>query len=237
MRMTADASILTFRDVALATDANYDSGLSDVSFTLPPGSLMHVTVPAHESRHPLCDAAQGLILPESGTITFDAERWDEASPSAAAAMRAKTGRVFREGGWLNNLDLDENITLRLRHHSRQGEEEIRSEAEALAARLGLDGLPGERPAWIGRGVLKRAQWVRALVGSPRLILLDDPARDVGQAHVAALGNVLKDALQGGAAVLWVSPNLQSLEDAQLQPDAKYRILDGRWTADAPEQTT
>ena len=234
--MTSDSPTLEFQCVDIENESAFDTGLQGASFSVQPGTLVHVTVGEHENRHPLFDAAQGLLVETSGTVRFESAAWRETGPTDAAGMRSRMGRVFRDGAWLNNLDVDENITLKLRHHTRRSDAEIREEAEALAVRLGLDGLPGERPAWIGRSVLKRAQWVRALLGSPRLVLLDYPARDVETKYLEAFYDALRDAMQNGAGILWVSADSESIRDAQLQPAAEYRIVSGVWTGEESKKS-
>ena len=107
-------------------------------------------------------------------MKFEDTDWEEMAADAAAAARGRIGRVFEVRGWISNLDVDENITLAQRHHTSRPLGEIEAEALALAQQFGLADLPRLRPAMLRAGELRRAAWIRALLGAPTLILLEHP---------------------------------------------------------------
>ena len=226
--MSATDIALQFEGVALAAGPDYDSALRDVAFELPVGRLLLVHTEAVQ-RLPLADAAEGLIVPEQGAITCLGRPWGERSPDEAAACRARVGRTFASGAWLNNLDVDENITLKLRHHTLQPEEDIQRAALALARRFGFDELPHARPAWMDRTELYRAQWIRALLGAPALLLLEFPEAGVTDELLTALKQAVRERLDAGTAALWFTADARVWTDGGLNPHGKYRILGGQWS--------
>ena len=223
---------LQFAGVSLAAGPDYDSALRDVTFELPARRLILVHTDAVR-RLPLADAAQGLVVPEQGAIAYLGRPWSERPPDDAAACRARIGRTFvtagAAGGWLSNLDVDENITLKQRHHTRQPEEDIRQAALDLARRLGFAELPHSRPAWTDRAELHRAQWVRALLGTPSLLLLEFPEAGVADDALAALKAAVRESAEGGAAALWLTADPRVWMDGGLNPLSKYQILGGQWS--------
>jgi phospholipid/cholesterol/gamma-HCH transport system ATP-binding protein len=222
-------TVLTFEDVMLPAGQEHDSGMENVRFTLRPGELVLV-VAEPVRRLPLADAAQGLVAPEAGTIAFQGVPWAARSPDEAAAARAKIGRTFLGPAWLSNLDVDENITLKLRHHSTEPVADLESRALELAQSFGFAELPHKRPAWLDREELNRAQWVRALLGAPALLLLEFPELNARDEHLAALKSSVRESVDRGAAALWITADPRTWADDGLKALAKYRILDARWCA-------
>jgi phospholipid/cholesterol/gamma-HCH transport system ATP-binding protein len=136
-------------------------------------------------------------------VAFLGADWKTAPPDDQAARRGRIGRVFDGHGWISNLDVDENMTLARRHHTTRPAGEIERDAEALVRRFGLPELPRLRPALMAPADLRRAEWVRAFLGEPRLVILEQPTRDVFAEAIPALAAAVDDACARGAAVLWL----------------------------------
>jgi phospholipid/cholesterol/gamma-HCH transport system ATP-binding protein len=206
------SSILRFDRVSLAAQPPYAQDLTEVTLELCAGELGLVLVSPHAEGLPLADLAEGLVTPDAGSVKFEDVDWEEMDPDQAAAARGRMGRVFEQRGWISNLDVDENITLAARHHTTRPLAEIEAEALALAQQFGFDDLPRLRPALLRGGDLRRAAWIRALLGAPALILLEHPLREIAAANAAQLLDALKTARARGAAALWIAEGFQGLEN-------------------------
>ena len=200
----AQEPILVFENVTIEAQPPYESGLQSVAFVLNAGELMLVRTEPGRSRFPLADAAEGLVEPDSGRVLFAAEDWKVMPPDRQAARRGRIGRTFEGRGWISNLDVDENITLAQRHHTERSLEQIELDAESLARQFGLSGLPRMRPAALKQSDLRRAEWVRAFLGDPLLVILEQPTRDVPADAIPALVAAIDAARGRGAAVLWLT---------------------------------
>jgi phospholipid/cholesterol/gamma-HCH transport system ATP-binding protein len=221
--MMADKAILEFRQATVVVPEPYEFGLEEADLLLESGELALVAVERSQGPTPLAEIAQGLIEPLSGEVLFRGKSWSERPPAEAAAARGRIGRVFRRGGWVSNLNVDENITLPLRHHSNLAPGEIRERAVKLGKKFGLAELPSERPALCPRSILRRAEWTRAFLGEPELIILEEPLRDVYSEMLRNLMSGIADALLRGAAALWISGDFPELSGAGLAPLKRYRL--------------
>lgn len=197
----AGGDILAFEGVTVGPQPGHESGLSAVSFVLRPGDLLLACGEAGQPRIPLADAAEGLLDLEAGAVRFLGEDWAGVTAERAADLRGRIGRVFEEHGWISNLDMDENITLAQRHHTARPEAEIEAEALAVARGFGLADLPRMRPAVLKRGDLRMAEWVRAFIGAPALVLLENPTRDVYGEAVGRLAQAVAAVRERGGAVM------------------------------------
>lgn len=216
--------ILRFHDVTIAADREYKSGMCHLSSSLAAGALIVVLLEKDQIRNPLADAAEGLVSPVRGTVTFLGEDWQTMAPDRAAAQRGKIGRVFEGESWLSDLDVDQDITLAQRHHTRRPVKEIEQEATQLCRVFGLPGLPRGRPSNARWQDLQKAACARAFLGSPILILLENPTAGIYADVITPLISTMREARRRGAAVLWVTSELQVWNHPALRATTRWRML-------------
>src|SRR4051794_17476711 len=85
-------------------------------------------------------------------------------------------------------------------------EELRQEAQGLAREFGLPGLPLGRVDTLAVTDLGRAGLVRAFLGEPLLVLLEDPTRGLLAPTIPAVLNRVAMTRDRGAAVVWLARN-------------------------------
>lgn len=214
-------SILNFEHVTIEPGPPYDSGIWNVSLTLHPGELVLLRLEKEHTRLPLADAASGVADLATGRVLFAGESWDQMSAETGTRNRAKIGRVFADGGWVGSLDVDENVVLAQRHHSRRPDNQIRDEAAHLARFFGLPGLPRVSPARARRQDLRIAACVRAFLGEPVLLVLERPTAEVHSEIMPGLMQAIRSAQGRGAAVLWLTAESAAWNDAGIRPTRRY----------------
>jgi len=200
--MNTSRSILKFGNVTVPHSPHYETQLWNISFELNSGELLLVRIERENERLPLADAAEGLVPATQGAVRFCGQDWNEMAADHAAAQRGKIGRLFDDEGWISDLDVDQNIMMAQQHHTHRSEDEILEEALKFARMFGLPGLPRGRPGKVRRWDLRKAACIRAFLGQPRLIILEQPVRGVYADFMAPLVNAAQSARKHGAAVLW-----------------------------------
>jgi phospholipid/cholesterol/gamma-HCH transport system ATP-binding protein len=218
------ASIVKFGIVTVPSSAQYETGLSNITFTLDQGDLLLVRIERENERLPLADATEGLAPPSQGIVAFLGEDWQSLSADDAAAKRGKIGRLFEDEGWVSDLDVDENILLAQRHHTHRTEEDIIDEALKIARMFGLPGLPRGRPGKLRRWDLRKAACIRAFLGQPRLIILEQPVRGIYADFMAPLLHAIHSARTQGAAVLWTVTDPQIWNHPGIRATTRARML-------------
>jgi phospholipid/cholesterol/gamma-HCH transport system ATP-binding protein len=200
--MNPSPAILKFSEVTIESGAHFETGLWNSSFELNPGDLLLVRMERENERPALPDATEGLLPPTQGNVLFFGEDWQQMTPDHAAAQRGKIGRLFEDEGWISNLEVDQNILLAQRHHTRRTESEIMEEALQLARVFGLPGLPRGLPRSMRRWDLRKAACVRAFLGHPAFVILEQSVHGIYADLTAPLISAVQSARRRGAAVLW-----------------------------------
>ena len=223
--MTASPEILQLQNVTLAVDATSGPGFCKLDLALAAGELLVVFLEPEKARRLLADTAEGLTIPTHGVVTFQGEDWQTMTPDRMAQQRGRIGRVFEGECWLSDLNVDQDIMLAERHHTHRAPKAIEAEALQLGRAFGLTELPRGRSAEMGWQDLRKASYVRAFLGAPILILLENPTSGLDTEALAALLKVTRTARQRGAAVLWTTDQLEVFDHPELCPTRRWR-LDG-----------
>ena len=229
--MTSAAPILRFSRVSVDAGLQYDTAIADVSFSIFPGELLLVRLDTTAHRTPLADAAQGLLNLDEGAIEFEGKDWTKMSPPVASDMRGRIGRTFDGRGWISNLDVLENIVLSQRYHTSRPQEEITKEASDLARRFGLNAIPPGRPSQTREQDLQRAACVRAFLGRPRLLILENPTLRANPDLLTSLTAAVQEARTEGAGTLWMTTEWAVWNEPALSPTRKFAMSGSKLAAD------
>lgn len=222
--MTLPLSILKITELSIDSSPHYETGLWDVSFELRTGDLLLLHIERENERLPLADASEGLVGPTHGSVLFLGEDWQDMSADRAAAQRGKVGRLFDDEGWIGSLEVDQNIVLAQRHHTRRSEADILEEVLKFARMFGLPGLPRGQPGSMRRWDLRKAACLRAFLGQPSFIILEQPVRGVYADLMIPLLYAVQSARQRGAAVLWTVTDPQVWNNPSIHATTRARMF-------------
>lgn len=197
-------SVLELRDVTVAQGGGLAVAIQNVSFRLDAGEIGLVCLEEGREHTVLADVAEGLVVPDAGEVAFLGETWESMSVHRQSAMRGRIRRVFHQDGWISNLDVLENICLAECHHTHRPEAEIIAEAVALARRFGVEEIPESRSSRVAPALLRKLEWVRALLGQPALVILERPLQGALRADAQRLIDAVIEEAGQGAAILWLT---------------------------------
>ena len=154
----------------------------------------------------LLNVLSGFITPLSGRVTID--NIDLLALSPTARVRFGLRRSFQTEQVVEDLSAFDNVRAVLDHvpHPRRAARSAVEAALSYAGLLGLADTAGGRLNLFERRLLEVA---KSLVGSPRLILMDEPAAGLNE-HEA---DVLKERIAGipdsfGARVLLIDHDVE-----------------------------
>ena len=167
-------------------EVDYDRGLAlgPLSLGINAGEIVALVGPSGCGKSTALRLLAGLEQPTRGTVT-------------RAVARSETAVVFQAPTLAPWLSAQANVALPL-ELSRTPRAEARRRADEALARVGLSGAEAARPAELSGGMAMRVSLARALVTSPKLLLLDEP--------FAALDEITRRALADDVLTLWAATN-------------------------------
>jgi phospholipid/cholesterol/gamma-HCH transport system ATP-binding protein len=148
--------------------------LKDVSFTIRRGETKIILGESGSGKSTILKLILGLIRPDSGRILIEGRDIDEMAESDLVSIRRSIGMVFQEGALFDSLSVEENVGYRLSEEGQLGETEIHSEVVQLLGFVGLEEAIDKMPAELSGGMKRRVGIARALVGTPKVVLYDEP---------------------------------------------------------------
>ncbi len=174
--------------VALSGRIGRDFAL-DLAFEVPSTGVTALLGPSGAGKTTMLRALAGLDR-HSGTIIVDDAVWQDATRFVPAYQR-RTGYVAQGQSLLPHLTVDGNLAYAAR---RAPAGPFRR--DDVVARTGIDRLLARAPPGLSGGEAQRASIARALLGQPRLLLMDEPLAGLdGDARarlLAALADLLRD---------------------------------------------
>jgi branched-chain amino acid transport system ATP-binding protein len=214
------APLLSVRDVAVRFDGIV--ALDGVSFDLDRGLIVGLIGPNGAGKTTLFNCLSRLYTPNSGDILF--EGTSILSRPAHRIAELGIGRTFQNLALFGNLSVIDNIHIggHCRSRSdylsdalhlpwtRRGEAALDGRSRDIIAYLGLDEVTRMRVADLSFGTQKRVELARALVSSPQLLLLDEPASGLSHEEVEALGATIRQIRDDRALTILVVEHHMSL---------------------------
>ncbi|MBF4162422.1 ABC transporter ATP-binding protein [Nocardioides acrostichi] len=149
--------------------------LDDIELSVATAESVAIGGASGSGKSTLLAAIAGLVKPERGEVWIAGERQTHARRRWTRTRLHRIGIVFQADEFLPELTLLENICLpSMLRSGRRRIAEHADAAEILAERLGIAELLDRRVFEVSMGQLQRAAIVRAVLGSPPLILADEP---------------------------------------------------------------
>lgn len=141
----------------------------DVSIAVGPGEFYTLLGPSGCGNSTLVRMLAGLVAPDVGRIVVDDQPIDRAPP-----QNRNIGMVFPHGALWPHMSVFDNVAFGLRARRVPAGDVARKVTAALADAGVGERVHAQRPAELATGEARRVALARALVGEPRLLLMDDP---------------------------------------------------------------
>ncbi len=195
----------------------------DAAFTVPADGITAVWGPSGAGKTTLLRAIAGLVR-LSGHVRIGDETWQDGRVFRPVHKR-HVGFVFQEASLLPHLRVRGNLDYAAK---RSGSRDF----DAVVAQLGLSPLLGRDVAKLSGGERQRVAIGRALLSTPKLLLMDEPLSSLdGEAKAQIVPMIAGLAKTSGVPILYVSHDVYEIERLA---DRVLRIQDGKVSV-APEK--
>lgn len=190
--------------------------IHDVSLTVRADEVCGLIGPNGAGKSSLIDAVTGFVPSSSGDARLAGESIAGDRPHRIASRGL--ARTFQSLQLFDDLSVRENLVVAVTtprwwspmrdaiRPTRPSAEE-RGAIDAAATLTGIDHLLDAVPSELSNGERHRAALARALVGAPKLLLLDEPAAGLDPDETEQLATLLRSLPGAGTAVLLVDHDM------------------------------
>ncbi len=190
----------------------------DVSLSIPAGQTLALLGPNGAGKSTTIDMVLGLAKPDSGTVTIFGR------PPADAVANGSIGAMLQTGQLVQYLKVRELIDMCGSLYERP------MPVDEVIALTDLADIADRYTDKLSGGQTQRVRFAVALVGNPRLLVLDEPtvALDVEARH--AFWQTMRNVASNGATIVFAT---HYLEEADQFADRIVLMANGEVVADGP----
>lgn len=166
-----------------------------------PGQMIALTGASGRGKSTLLYILGLMLKPTSGMVIINEERVDDLADSARARLRAsKFGFVFQDAALDPTRTVLDNV-LESTVYTGAGRRGATARARLLLDRFGvLERIEG-KPGQVSGGQAQRIALARALLGSPEIVLADEPTGNLDRDSAEVVLQAFRSSADAGAIVI------------------------------------
>jgi macrolide transport system ATP-binding/permease protein len=196
-----------------------------VDLRLEPGEWLAITGPSGAGKSTLLNVLGCLDHPTSGEYLFEGINTAALSDEERAGLRSRRiGFVFQSYHLLSHRSVLENVML-AEVYREQDQAGRRERALAALERVGLSHRVDFMPTKLSGGEKQRVAIARALVGSPSVLLCDEPTGNLDSKSGEEILDIFKKLNDQGLTLIVVTHD----ENVAKRAKRRVHIIDGKLT--------
>ena len=231
--MAIDPPIIELTDLTRTFEADPPfHALRSVHLRIQPHECVAIVGPSGSGKSTLLNIIGCLDRQTSGTYRFDGVDVAELDDSQRASLRGtRIGFVFQAFHLLAHRTVVENVMLAelYRRPSRAERASRRTRALATLDRVGLAHRADYLPSKLSGGERQRVAIARALMGTPRLLLCDEPTGNLDSANTAGVLRLIDELRADGLTVLIITHDTT----VAAHGGRTVRMIDGQLFEESP----
>lgn len=148
--------------------------LNNISVTFEPGKTNLIIGQSGSGKTVFMRSMLGLIMPDSGTITFDGRNMLAMNLGKQAEVRKEMGVVFQGGALFDSMTVEENVMFPLRMFQKESQAKMKERVDFCLERVDLKKSNKLYPNELSGGMKKRVAIARAIATNPKYLFCDEP---------------------------------------------------------------
>src|SRR5262249_25378513 len=186
------------------------TAVGDCSFAVPQGSITALVGPNGSGKTTVFNLITGYLRPDAGAIRLDGSVVRRPDPTRLA--RRGLTRTFQQARIFGELTLLQNMVAALQQPWRAAfrralKQTERAQALDMLDEFGLRALAGQPAHTLSYGQKKLLEFAAVLMGTPRLVLLDEPTAGVNPILVEQIEQRIRELNERGITFLLVEHNM------------------------------
>ena len=196
--------------------------LLDVNLTVHEGEWVAIVGPSGSGKSTLLNIVGCLDTHSSGSYRFDGIEVADLTDKQRAGLRCRgIGFVFQSFHLLSQRTVTENVML-ADVYRKTPSRDRRTRAAAALDQVGLGHRAQFLPTRLSGGERQRVAIARALMGSPRLLLCDEPTGNLDSTTTATVLDLFGALNQQGMTILMITHE----HDVAIRARRQVNITDG-----------
>ena len=180
----------------------------NVNLKVQPGEIHAVLGENGAGKSTMMKMIYGAVRPDEGEIRWNGEKVDIKNPQQARALGISM--VFQHFSLFDTLTAAENVWLGLDKSMTLAE--VTERIGKVSKDYGLDVEPLRPVHSLSVGERQRVEIVRALLTSPKLLILDEPTSVLTPQAVQKLFVTLRQLARDGCSILYISHKLDEIRE-------------------------
>lgn len=193
--------------------SNGHSGLEHFNLQVRQGEFLFITGPSGSGKSTFLKLLYGSEQPDQGNISFKGQDISHLQGDRLAMWRRQLGIVFQDYKLLERRTVAENIALVLRTQGVPAPEIHRRIDPALKV-VGLRDKANAFPNQLSGGEQQRVGVARAIIGSPTLLLADEPTGNLDEANAQQVLKLLLEFNSHGMTVIVTTHDMKLVQSVQ-----------------------
>lgn len=181
-----------------------------ITLEMRPGQIYGVLGPNGSGKSTLLGAMTRLTPLTRGRFVLDGE--DYTKRPARKVHHMGIARTFQTVRLLDDRSVRDNILLGQDTLSKETRKDAKARVEEVMERVGVREVERMRPDELSYGMQRRVEFARAIIGRPRLLLLDEPTAGMNSTERAEIGELMKQLLEEGITQFIVEHDVQMMVD-------------------------
>ncbi|MFC6695169.1 ABC transporter ATP-binding protein [Nocardioides daphniae] len=181
-----------------------------ISLEMHPGKIYGVLGPNGSGKSTLLGAMTRLTPLTRGRFVLDGHDYTKAA--ARKVHHMGIARTFQTVRLLDDRSVRDNILLGQDTLPKERRKEATARVEEVMERVGVREVARMRPDELSYGMQRRVEFARAIIGRPRLLLLDEPTAGMNNTERAEISELMKQLLDEGVTQFIVEHDVQMMVD-------------------------
>jgi putative ABC transport system ATP-binding protein len=198
--------------------------LADVDLEIARGEYLAIEGPSGSGKSTLMTILGLLEEADSGTYSLNGTTVSHLGDSARARIRSREiGFVFQSFHLIPEMTAAENVAMPLLYRSDLPSGERRDRVARALDQVGMADRASHYPAQLSGGQQQRVAVARALIGTPSLVLADEPTGNLDHENGLRVLELFDELHRAGVTVVMVTHN----PDYALRASRRVALTDGQ----------